>query len=252
MDEQKRDGLLLLSSYNPEKALSKALINWLRKQSRTGCLMGCVDTGALILAQAGLLSTKPVAAHFEAIAGYMEQFPQAMFVDKLFDFNPPLCSSAGGVATCDMTLTLIKHYSGSSISKRVAEILTYQPTEHTGPQKTLSPNQALSLVSRDTARAVNIMLSSIESPIPLSEISQQCEIPSWKLARLFKRYLHKTPGEYYLSLRLEHAQYLLHNSHHKIYTIASLCGFENNETFSRAYKRQFGMSPSKDRLSYNQ
>ncbi|MTI08419.1 GlxA family transcriptional regulator [Curvivirga aplysinae] len=250
IDDEKCDVLLLLSSYNPERALSEKLINWLRRQSRKDILMGCVDTGALIFAKAGLLANQPAAVHFEAIAGYIEQYPKAKFIDKLYSFTPSMCSSAGGVSTCDMTLAIIKHYSGSHISKRAAEILTYHPSDHMGSHKTFTPNQTLPMISKVTAKAVNLMLANLEEPLSLSDICNACEIPHWKMARLFKRYLHNSPQSYYLSLRLEHGQNLLRNSSHKIYTIAAMCGFENGESFIRAYKKKYGKTPSKDRYIF--
>ena len=100
-------------------------------------MMGCVDTGALIFAEAGLLDATPAATHFEALSGYRDTYDDRMFADRLFDVSESRCSSAGGVATFDMALGLIARYCGRDLSHRVAEILTYRPTEFEGPQQKL-------------------------------------------------------------------------------------------------------------------
>ncbi len=245
--QQPADAVLLLSSYHPEAALTPKLLRWLKAHGRRGTLMGCVDTGALIFAEAGLLLKRPAAAHFEAIPGYVAQYPENMFVDRLFDFSPPRCSSAGGVATFDMTLSMIAHYYGDRLARRVAEILTYLPTEHLGAQDRLIPDRSLAYVNRDLARAVDIMVATLQSPISLSEIASRLNLADWKLSQLFKKFLRQSPSAYYRHLRLNRARNLLRNSHHQVGEIGSLCGFDNHETFTRAYGREFGIPPSKDR-----
>jgi AraC family carnitine catabolism transcriptional activator len=249
IDSVSSDSLLLLSSYHPETAVTPNLMRWLRAKGRTGTLMGCVDTAALIFAEAGLLSSRPAAVHFEAMPGYVERYPEHMFIDRLFDFSPPRCSSAGGVATMDMTLALIAHFSGTRLSQRVAEILTYIPSGHPGAQERLLPDRSVAYVNSDLARAVDVMVATIQAPVPLSEIAARLDLADWRLAQLFRRFLRSSPSAYYRQLRLERARNLLHNSHHRVGDVASLCGFENHETFTRAYAKLFGCPPSKDRTA---
>ena len=245
MGERQADVCLLLTSYQPEKAVGGRGLAWLRRRARAGCLMGCVDTGALVFAEAGLLTRHPAAAHFEAISGFSRQFPQEMFIDRLFDFSPPRCSSAGGVSTMDMTLALIGHFAGDSLANRVAEILTYERVEGTGRDQKLI--RSLRGVNRSLGQAVELMLTHQMVPVSIAEIAKQCGLPGWKLRRLFLRHLHMGPRSYYLELRLGRGREMLRNSHLKVGEIAVECGFENLESFSRSYKKKFSISPSEDR-----
>ena len=45
---------LVFAGYEPEQATGVRLTRWLRQQERKGGAVGCVDTGALVLARAGL------------------------------------------------------------------------------------------------------------------------------------------------------------------------------------------------------
>lgn len=150
------DIVLLMSSYHPETALEKPLLSWLKSRARSGAIMGCVDTGALVFAEAGLLRTAPAAVHFEALRGYREKYPGEMFVDCLFDVSANRCSSAGGVATFDMTLGLIERFNGKGLADRVAEILTYSPSSHRGPQQKLLVDTSLKRVDNRLAKAVDL------------------------------------------------------------------------------------------------
>ena len=247
LDDGRSDVVLLLSSYHPEASVTPNLIRWLKSRARHGAMMGCVDTGALIFAEAGLLTHEPAAAHFEALRGFRARFSDEMFVDRLFDVADTRCSSAGGVATFDMTLGLIERFSGSSIAKRVAEILTYRPTGHDGPQQKLLTDTSIARIDLNLARAIDLMLATLDQPLSITEIAGRVGIPLWSLARLFKRHLKETPATYYRNLRLTEARNLLRGSSLRVGEISALCGFENPESFSRAYKRRFGLSASDDR-----
>lgn len=249
LDDQVSDIVLLLSSYHPEQSLQKEFLNWLKRRARHNPVMGCVDTGALIFAEAGLLNQAPAAVHFEAIKGYRQKYPDGLFVDQLFSVSKKRCSSAGGVSTFDMTLGLIEMFQGRKLADRVAEILTYRPTGHRGPQQKLLTDTMLKRLDENLARAVDLMLATLDQPLKILEIAARVGVPRWTLARLFKQYLNKTPATYYRNLRLSEARNLLRNSSHRVNEVASICGFENVETFCRAYKRRYGRNASDDRTS---
>lgn len=247
LDDQRADIVLLVSSYTPEKALAKPLLAWLRAKARSGTLMGCVDTGAMIFAEAGLLTNVPAAVHFEALRGYREAYADQMFADRLFDLSDNRCSSAGGVATFDMTLALIERFNGRDLSRRVAEILTYRPTEHVGPQQRMLAETSLMRLDRNLGRAVDLMLAHISDPLSIAEVGNQLDLPEWTLARLFQRHLGQTPSAYYRYLRLSQAKNLLQNSSYRISEVSRLCGYDNPETFARGYRKQFDESATRTR-----
>lgn len=92
-----------------------------------------------------------------------------------------------------------------------------------------------------------MVLVHLQEPLSITEIERRVDMPEGTLARLFKRYLNTTPAAYYRYLRLSQAKNLLQNSKYRINEIGNLCGFENPESFSRAYKRAFGVAASQDR-----
>lgn len=238
------DAAIVLASYRPEHAATTSTLAWLRRNDRMGALIGCVDTGALVLARAGLLRRRPAAAHPEAIAGFRQQFPDSLFFDRLHDFSPPRFSSAGGVATMDMTLAMITHFENAQAARNVATVLTY-----TGSQA--DPNTAESEGAPEDPVLVDaqaIMAASLDQPIPISLIAHRCGVPGWRLTRLFRRRLHTSPTSHYVGLRLARAREMLRNSTLRLGDIASACGYDNVDVFSRAYKLRFGRAPSRDRV----
>ena len=222
--EQTPDAAIVLASYRPERSATDATLAWLRGLDRRGCLLGCVDTGALVLARAGLLGARPAAVHPEAIDGFQRQFPESLFMDRLHDFSPPRFSSAGGVATLDMTLALIGHFSHERLARSVAEILTYDPAPPGGRARIRSGSVAPAV--RD---AVALMEAHPRASLGIPDIADRVGVPVWKLNRLFQRYLHSSPTSYYVDLRLSRARDMLRNTTMAIGDVATACGYDNAE-----------------------
>lgn len=246
LDEAKTDVVILVASYSPDKLRSPAFLNWLRRRAREGSLMGCVETGALLFAEAGLLAKHPAAVHRESITAFREARGDDLFVDRLFHFGGDRFSSAGGVVTMDMTLALITHFGSHRLSRRVAEVLYYLPRE-SDRDEAIGADSSLRRLDRTLGRATEIMMANIETPVQIREICARLGVPSYQLQRLFQRHLNQSPQGYYLELRLDRARNLLRNSSEKTGTIAHMCGFPAPESLSRAYKARYGVSPSNDR-----
>ena len=67
---------------------------------------------------------------------------------------------------------------------------------------------------------------------------------SRKWQKLFLRYTGMGMMNFYASLRMRHAKQLL-ESGRSVKEVAFLLGFSDQNYFSTAYKRYFGMSPTK-------
>ncbi len=247
LDDEPADVVILLASYFPDEMLSDKLVKWLRNRARTGALMGCVDTGALIFAEAGLLNRRPAAVHHEAVVGFREAHGDAYFADLLFDIQGDRCSSAGGVATFDMSLAIIERFTSRKLARRVAEIMNYRPLEKERASGTFGRDWSVPRLDRTLGKAVEIMTANTEQPVAISEICALVGVSPWRLRRLFAKHLGASPQKYYLELRLDQARNLLRNSSQKAGVIAHMCGFPALESLSRAYKARYGISPSQDR-----
>lgn len=105
----------------------------------------------------------------------------------------------------------------------------------------------------DSRKTIQNVLDYIDKNIK-SEISNDdlCNIAGYSyvhLVRLFKLYLGITPNEYILRRRLLHAVYEMNGDMLKT-NIAFEFGFDTYAGFYKAFKREFGCSPSKFTKSY--
>ncbi|MDF2531559.1 MAG: AraC family transcriptional regulator [Clostridia bacterium] len=84
----------------------------------------------------------------------------------------------------------------------------------------------------------------ITEPITLHMIAQAAGYSPWHSARIFKELLGKTLFEYIRALRLSHAAVRLRdNNDEKIIDIAFDFVFDSHEGFTRAFSKQFGVTP---------
>jgi len=86
---------------------------------------------------------------------------------------------------------------------------------------------------------------NINSPITLSDLAKAAGYSQWHSARLFKELTGKSPFEYLRALRLSMAALQLRDDNPKIIDVAFDFVFDSHEGFTRAFNKQFGVSPKK-------
>ena len=99
-------------------------------------------------------------------------------------------------------------------------------------------------------KAMLTMQQSYTSDLRVGEIAMELGVTPQYLSRIFKAAVGKTPVEFILSCRLQHAQFLLTRSDMTIADVASVCGFDDFNYFSRFFKKVQGIPPREYRAKY--
>ena len=100
----------------------------------------------------------------------------------------------------------------------------------------------------DNVNAVNRMQKHIIENLDDVTLNSLCAAAGYSkyyAVRLFKEATGKTPGEYIRALRLTKAAEELRDRSGKIIDAALSSGFDSHDGFTRAFTRQFGMTPQK-------
>lgn len=88
--------------------------------------------------------------------------------------------------------------------------------------------------------------------VSLEAIASQMYITRGQLTRRVKAIKGMTTQQYAMKVRLTHASNLLkNNTDMAISEVAFRCGFEDATSFSRAFRRKYGISPSEYRNDDN-
>lgn len=81
--------------------------------------------------------------------------------------------------------------------------------------------------------------------ITLKQLSEAAGYSPWHSSRIFKELTGRTPFDYIRSLRLSKAALKLRDEEHRIIDVAFDFVFDSHEGFTRAFSREFGLSPKR-------
>jgi AraC-like DNA-binding protein len=92
--------------------------------------------------------------------------------------------------------------------------------------------------------AKDYLSSCYQDTISLDSVAAACHLNACYLLREFKKFYKITPHQYLTSIRLKEAKRLLENSDKTISQIVHEIGLQDSASFSKLFRKQFGVSPS--------
>ncbi|MBO5526263.1 MAG: helix-turn-helix transcriptional regulator [Clostridia bacterium] len=92
------------------------------------------------------------------------------------------------------------------------------------------------------------IMDHMTETISLADLAKTAHFSPWYAHRLFKELTGISPAEYIRKLRLSEAAKRLKNEKSRVTDLAMTLDFESLDGFTRAFVREFGMTPSEYRL----
>ena len=93
-------------------------------------------------------------------------------------------------------------------------------------------------------RAVNWMQTNYMNPVSISALAGELNLDRSYFSTLFRRQTGRSPQQYLTELRLEKARTLLLEYGYRPGEAAQAVGYADIFSFSRMFKRRYGVSPS--------
>ncbi|MDH3668744.1 MAG: GlxA family transcriptional regulator [Paracoccaceae bacterium] len=242
------DLAIVSSSWAPEKSYGSPIGATLRRWTRHGTALGALDTGAFLLANAGLLDGRMATVHFEHLDALAELYPDVTVTDQLYVIDGPIMTCCGGTAAADFALQIVRSAHGPALANAAARYLFHDRLRASHHHQ--NPDKVEPMASTAPARlsaAVEIMEKNIEDPIAIPAIAGALAISQRQLERLFVENTGLSPVRYFRDIRLDHARGLITQTEMPIWKVALACGFASPEHFSRVYRARFGIAPRTDR-----
>lgn len=94
------------------------------------------------------------------------------------------------------------------------------------------------------AAAHQIVSESWQEPLTVSSVARRCGLNKAKLTRGFRELYRCTVSEAVAERRLGRAREMLAESDLPVSTVGYRCGYMSNASFTRAFARRFGMTPT--------
>ena len=129
-----------------------------------------------------------------------------------------------------------------SVQKTVSRIENYLISLF--DQKEELPVAVEDNVSELYSRAVTLMHQNLASRLNAKELSSMCGMSVSSMQKLFLKYAGIGMIKYYNNMRMHRARQLLQNGM-SVKEVAVSLGYDDQNYFSTAYRRHFGIPPSK-------
>ncbi len=245
----KLDLLVVCGPHDPLDYRDKRLFQWLRQQAAAGVALAALDTGSLLLARAGLLDGCRCTLHWENLPGFVEEFPGIEVSGELFAIDGRRYTCAGGTAALDMLLWLIGQQHGHALATQVSELFIHSAIRQQQQPQRMDLRARTGVCHPRLLECIELMEANVEQPLTLCELAEVTGTSKRQLERLFRRYLHSSPGRYYLQLRLRAGRKLLEQTSLPIIEVACACGFSSAGHFSQRFRALFGQTPRQARAA---
>ncbi len=246
LDDAKIPGpLFVCSGVEPDTVVSDKVAGLVRKHWRTGHQVGGLCTGAYALAKAGILKGRDFTLHWENMPPFRESFPDLEPLDQLYAVDDRIVTCGGGSSATDLFLRLISERFGPILSHSVLNMCLHPV--HRSEEEAQQSSRAASLGTRNRKllQILRYMEENIEEMFSLDDLADRFKVSRRQIERLFLTHVHATPKQYLTDLRLRRGRMLLAETDMKVADIASSCGFESTNHFSRRFREKYGVSPHK-------
>lgn len=227
-----------------------ALLAWLRRAEGEVRRLGSVCSGALLLAEAGLLQGHRATTHWADVQSLQRFADVEVQGDRLHTFDPEdaqashLFTSAGVTAGIDLALALVEADLGRPLALAVAQRLVMF-LRRPGGQAQFSPllTPSAGRVQR-LARLLEWIPAHLADDLSIEALAFQAHMTPRTLCRLFKQEVGLGPGRYVEQVRLEAARNLLLDGQASVAMTARLTGFGHPENLRRTFQKRLSVSPS--------
>ncbi len=230
------DLLAIMPSYGFRAIDGPEITIQLRRAARHYRKLAGLDTGSWLLARAGLLEGYTATIHWEELSSFAEEFPDIEVKRERFVLDGDRITCSGAMAAFDLTMHLISEAHGTMLAIEVAQLFMTRDSarSHASDQR---------VGSKSVNRAISLMQENLEHPLPIAAVARHVGCSQKTLETRMKAELDAGPQAVYQRLRLNLARKLVAETDQSVSEIAGRCGYENASAMTRAFKREFSITP---------
>ena len=236
-------------------AEERPAFDWLIQQHQAGTRLTAACTGAIYLAETGLLDGIEVTTNWAYDDLFLRLFPKVRLrTDQSICFSHPhqgIVTAGATTGWQELALFLVANYAGIEEARRVAKLWLIGTSR--GLQKSFAVRPA-SLPHGDALieDAQAWVAEAYATANPVQEMTQRSGLPPTTFARRFRKATGQSPQDYVLTLRMEEAKQILETSKTTVEDIALAVGYGDLSSFRRIFKRKSGITPSEHRRMFGQ
>jgi transcriptional regulator GlxA family with amidase domain len=230
-----------------------AEIEWLRRCHARGALLATACSGAMLLAEAGLLDGHEATTHWAYCDILARRYPavkvrrqRALVVSG---DGQRLVMAGGGTSWLDLALYLIARKVGVETAMQTARVNLID-WHDIGQQPFARLARSRQVEDAVVARCQTWIAEHYAEPAPVAAMVRLSGLAERSFKRRFQQATGMAPLEYVHTLRLEEAKQMLESTGQPIEAIANEVGYEDAGFFSRLFRRSVNMTPAQYRKRF--
>jgi transcriptional regulator GlxA family with amidase domain len=241
------------SIHAPPRKDYAAFAPWLTALHGDGVLLTSVCSGALVLAEAGLLDGREAASHWAYAELFARIYPRARLRrDSILCLSAEAQGivTAGGVTSWqELALYLIARFCGAPAARETAKV--HLLAGHEGGQLPFAAaNRSISGSDRIIARCQEWIALHYEEPNPVQRMAEIAGLNTRTFARRFRAATGHSPIDYVQHLRIEEAKQMLETTAGPIDDLSILVGYVDPAAFRRTFRKLAGTTPAEYRRRF--
>jgi transcriptional regulator GlxA family with amidase domain len=222
---------------------SNGLLSFFRRALPVTRRIASICTGALVLAEAGLLDGRRATTHWLVARELQARFPKVrMEEDRIFIVDGPIWTSAGMTSGVDLALGMLEDDFGRGIARSVAQKLVVYH-RRSGGQSQHSALLELDAKSDRIQSALDYAKRNLQTPLSVEKLAEAAHLSPRQFSRAFRAETGRSPAKAVEQLRVEAARVMLEQSRHPVDIVAAEAGFADSERMRRAFLRNVGQPP---------
>jgi transcriptional regulator GlxA family with amidase domain len=228
----------------------RGFLDWLREASGKARRFGSVCTGALALADAGLLDNRRATTHWHWCDELARNYPRVTVDPNPIYVRDGNCyTSAGVTAGIDLSLALVEEDLGRGAALHVARMMVVFLRRPGGQAQFSATLAAQTQEGGSLGDLLAWLPDNIQRRLSIDALAKRAAMSPRNFARVFRREVGSTPAKHIEDLRLETARRQLESTARSVAQIASSSGFRSAEVLRRAFIRRLGLTPGQYRAS---
>ncbi len=226
---------------------------WLRDQADQGTRIVSACSGAIYLAEIGLLDGIEATTHWAFEDLFRWHYPNVRLrLDLGLCFSRAdqgVVTSGGTTGWQELALFLIANYGGAQRAAHTAKVwLMADRGELQAPYA--STLRATPHGDKAVDAAQVWIANHYRRDTPVTEMAAVTGLSPTSFARRFRKATGQTPLEYVQALRIEEARQMLEASETAVADIAEEVGYSDTASFRRLFKRRTGLTPAEHRRMF--
>lgn len=223
------------------------LVEWLREVHAGGGILCSACSGALLIAETGLLSGRAVTLHPAYAPTFRDNYPDVpLRLDEVLiasGARQELVMSGASASWHDLVLYLVARHVGPTAAQALAKFLLLQ--WHTDGQAPFVPfDPPREHGDAAVAEAQEWLRTHYAVAAPVAELVARSGLPERTFKRRFSAATGFAPIAYVQRVRVEEAKRRLERTAEPVEAISWAVGYEDPASFRRLFRRVTGISPS--------